>query len=302
MPDPLVSVILPVYNRERSIVRAVDSVLAQTYQPVELIVVDDGSTDGTRRVLEQFGERITLLTNAKRGVYAARNLGMRHARGEFIAFIDSDDVWLPHRLSVQVPLMQRVEVGLVFGDANHVTPHGRTGRTCFRVSPPYRGAVAPRLAWANFVPTISVLVRRSILENAGGFPETHALSADYLMWFRIALRHELDYVDHPIADYTVHAGGISADLGRALEGRIELFSAELARTDDASTRAVLRRLLFNLSMSLALAAFRGRARTVAHPLRQAWRTAVSVARGEAWAWSAAFAAYQLRTRTRRLFS
>jgi glycosyltransferase involved in cell wall biosynthesis len=302
MPDPLVSVILPVYNRETSVARAVESVLAQTCRPLELIVVDDGSTDGTSRVLDQFGARITLLRQPNAGAYAARNLGLRHARGEFVAFIDSDDVWLPHRLSAQVPLMKRPEVGLVFGDAIHVTPHGGTERTCFRVSPPHRGRVAPRFAWANFVPTICVLVRRGILDEAGGFPETNAISVDYLMWFRIALRHELDYVDAPVAEYLVHAGGISADLGRSLEARIRLFSDELARTNDAPTRAVLRRLLFNLSLHLGLATLRGRARNVAHPLRLAWRTAASVARREAWPWSAAFAAYQVRLRTRRLFS
>lgn len=293
MPDHLVSAILPVYNRETSVARAVESVLAQTYRPLELIVVDDGSTDGTRRVLEQFGARITLLRQPNAGAYAARNLGLRHARGEFVAFIDSDDVWFPHRLSAQVPLMQRPEVGLVFGDAIHVTPHGRSERTCFRVSPPHRGRVAPQFAWSNFVPTTCVLVRRGILDEAGGFPESNAISVDYLMWFRIALRHELDYVDAPVAEYMVHAGGISADLGRSLEARIRLFSDELARTDDASTRAVLRRLLFNLSLHLGLATLRGRARNVAHPLRLAWHTAASVARREAWPWSAAFAVNQI---------
>jgi hypothetical protein len=302
MPDPLVSVVLPVYNREASVSRAIESVLAQTYRPIELIVVDDGSTDGTRRAIEQFGGRITLLSQPHAGAYAARNLALRQARGELVAFIDSDDIWLPHRLSAQVPLMARPEVGLVFGDAIHVTPHRRTGRTCFGVSPPHRGWVAPKFAWANFVPTICVLVRRSILEEAGGFPETHALSADYLMWFRIALRHEFDYVNEPIAEYTVHAEGISADLGRAVEARLQLFSGELARTNDPSICAVLRRLLFNLSLHLALAAVRGRARNVAHPMRLARRTAASVARRQAWPWSAAFAAHQMWSRTRRLVS
>src|SRR2546430_1228645 len=120
MPEPLVSVILPVYNREKSVARAVESVLAQTYRPLELIVVDDGSTDGTRGVLEQFGGRIALLRQPNAGAYSARNLGLRHARGELVAFIDSDDIWLPHRLSAQVPLMRRPDVGLVFGDAIHM--------------------------------------------------------------------------------------------------------------------------------------------------------------------------------------
>jgi hypothetical protein len=147
-----------------------------------------------------------------------------------------------------------------------------------------------------------VLVRRSCLEEAGGFSEASELSADYLAWFRIALRHELDYVDRAVAEYTVHADGISFDLGRSLAARIDLFSAELAHTTDPATRAVLRRLLFNLSLHLPFAVLRGRARNVPHPLRLAWGTATMVASLEAAPWTAAFAVDQLYVRTRRLFS
>ena len=144
-------------------------------------------------------------------------------------------------------------------------------------------------------------MRRSCLEEAGGFSEASEVSADYLAWFRVALRHELDYVERPLAEYTVHAAGISFALGRSLAARISLFRAELARTADPAARRVLRRLLFNLSLHLALAALRGRAGEVSNPFRLAWRTASSTAGLEAAPWSAAFAAEQLRVRTRRLF-
>src|SRR6266516_331910 len=304
--DPLVSVILAVHNREGSVARAIASVLAQTYPHLELIVVDDGSTDSTRVVVERFGDRVTLIAQVHAGVYPARNRGLRHARGELVAFIDSDDAWLSDKLAAQVQLMRRPEVGLVFGDVVHVTaPHEgapRTGLTSFRVAPPRRGRAARHFAWCNFVPTTTVLVRRACLEEVGGFSEANELSADYLAWFRVALRHELDYIDRPVAEYTVHAGGISFDLGRSLAARIDLFSAELAQTTDPATRALLRQLLFNLSLHLALALLRGRARNVPHPLQLVWRTASSMARFEAAAWTAAFAIDQMRMRTRRLFS
>src|SRR3712207_6130801 len=140
LSGPLVSVVLPVYNRAGWVARAVESVLAQTHTNFELLVVDDGSTDGTRRVLEGFGPRISLLEQAHAGAEAARNLGLAHARGEFVAFIDSDDVWYPDRLSRQLPLFGRAEVGLVFGNAALVdycrTPRVRLRRTFFdRVRP-----------------------------------------------------------------------------------------------------------------------------------------------------------------------
>jgi glycosyltransferase involved in cell wall biosynthesis len=256
--------------------------------------------------VESFGAQVTLVTQAHAGVYAARNAGLRSARGELVAFIDSDDAWLPGKLAAQVPLMSRPEVGLVFGDAVHVSEPRenapRNGRTSFGVSPPQRGRVAERFAWCNFVPTCTALARRRCLEEAGGFSEARPISADYLMWFRIALRHELDYVAQVVAEYTVHADGISFALGSAVAARIDLFSDELARTTDPAARAVLRRLLFNLSLHLALAALRGRTREVADPLRLAWRTASGTAGLDAAPWSAAFAAEQLRVRTRRLFS
>ena len=107
---PLVSVILPVYNRAIPVARAINSVLAQTYPRLELIVVDDGSTDGTRTVVRKFGSRLKLIAQDHAGVYAARNNGLRHACGDLMAFIDSDDTWFPEKLARQVPLMQRPEV------------------------------------------------------------------------------------------------------------------------------------------------------------------------------------------------
>jgi len=304
MVDPLVSVILPVHNAEASIARAIESVLAQTYRQFELIVVDDGSTDGTRGVVEPLAsDRVRLIEQPHRGVYAARNLGTREARGELIAFIDSDDAWLPDRLASQVPLLQREEVGLVFGDADHLDEEGRHSKlSSFRVAPPRRGRAASAMVRCNFVPTITVVVRRRCLEEIGGFAETLPLSADYLAWFRIALRHEIDYVDRPVAHYTVRRGSLSSDLGRAVEARILLFSDHLKRTTNAGERVLLRRLLFNLSLQLALAAIRGRARNTEHPLRLAWRTATSVAGLQAAPWTAAFALHQLSVRGRRLFA
>jgi len=300
MPD--VSVILPVYNREHSVARAISSVLAQTSIPFELIVVDDGSTDGTRAILDSFGSQITVIDQPHAGAYVARNRGLRHANGELIAFIDSDDVWLPDRLTAQLPLMARPEVGLVFGDIVHVRPgHERRRITSFQVAPPRRGDVAAQFAWCNFVPTSTVLVRRSCIDEAGGFAEDVSLSCDYLMWFRIALRHDLDFVDGVVAEYTLSADGISADLGRSIEARIQLFSGELARTTDPATRKILKRLLFNLSWSLAIASLRKRTGSVARPFRKARTTAVAAARLKAGPWTAAFAMNQLRIRTRRLF-
>ena len=288
---------MPVHNGKATIARAIESVLSQTWRNYELIVVDDGSTDRTRDVVANYDVR--LFAQPHRGVYAARNFGVQQARGELIAFIDADDAWLPDRLASQLPLMQREEVGLVFGDVSHVTAGGQGGKmSSFRVAPPQRGRAADAMVKCNFVPTITVLVRRRCLDEIGGFADTMPLSADYLAWFRIALRHEIDYVDRPVALYSVRPGSLSFDLGNAIEARIRLFSDHLSRTTDRAERALLRRLLFNLSLQLALAAIRGRARSIVHPLLLAWRMAGL----HAAPWTAAFALHHLRVRGRRLFA
>ena len=146
--DPLVSVILVVRDRAWCVGRAVTSVLAQSYANLELIVVDDGSTDGTRPAIESFGDRLRFFPRAAEGPYEARNFALKQARGELIAFIDSDDSWRPDKLAAQVPLMRRPEVGIVFGDTLHLAEARdgapRTGRTSFGVSPPSRGRVVVR--------------------------------------------------------------------------------------------------------------------------------------------------------------
>src|SRR5437764_14734709 len=153
MSTPLVSVILPVHDREESVARAITSVLDQSDRDLELIVVDDGSTDGTRAVIARLAPQIALTSHPHAGAYAARNAGLARARGELVAFIDSDDAWLPDRLARPVPLMSRAEVGLVFGDTIHVTAScanaGRTGTTAFRVSPPRRRRVPAHFAWCS---------------------------------------------------------------------------------------------------------------------------------------------------------
>jgi glycosyltransferase involved in cell wall biosynthesis len=302
--EPLLSVVMPVFNERGTVLQTIAAVRASPVESLELIVVDDGSTDGTAEVVRSFGDRVRLIAGPAAGAYPARNAGLRAARGELVAFIDSDDAWLPDKLARQVPLM-RPGISLVYGDAIHVgTPQDGAppiGGTSF-ASPPCRGRVADAFAWCNFVPTCTVLARRSALEAVGGFSEAQLLSADYLAWFRIALRGELDFVDAPVADYTVHADGISADLGRSLEARLQLFQAELAETRDPATRALLRRLVFNLSLHLAVAALRGRARNVRRPLQVAWRAGSRSARLLAAPWAAAFAANQARARARRLFA
>jgi glycosyltransferase involved in cell wall biosynthesis len=301
MSRQLVSVVMAAYNRGAWVARAVESVLTQTHRHVELLAVDDGSTDDTARVLESFGPRVRVLRQAHAGAEVARNLGLRRARGRFVAFIDSDDVWHAERLSSQLPLFEREEVGLVFGDAALLdysrTPPRRLKHTFFDNVRPGRGRVLDALARGCFVPFSSVIVRRRCFDETGGFVVGRG-AADYLKWVEIAARYEFDYVAAPVYDYAMHAGGLSHDLVAALEDRAEAFAEMLARTGDAELRRALRRALFNTRLSLRIARLRrghkGRSRLP--------RLSGDASPGEMLRWSLGFASDKLGARGRRLFS
>jgi len=260
--------------------------------------VDDGSTDDTRRVLKNFGGRITVLEQEHAGTGAARNLGLKHARGEFVAFIDSDDVWTADRLSRQLPLFRRPEVGVVFGNAalvdHRLTPPRRLKQTFFDRVRPSRGRVTNELARGCFVPFSSAVLRRELLAASGGFAQVR-VAADYMKWVELSAACEFDFVEAPVFEYAIHAGGISHDLVKTLEDSVEAFKELLARNTNGELDAVLRRILFNLNLSLRVArARRGPAATRAPSVPAA--TAA-----ERLSWSLKFAHDKLLTRGRWWF-
>jgi glycosyltransferase involved in cell wall biosynthesis len=297
---PLVSVILPVFNRAGWIGLAVESVLSQTYQNLELLVIDDGSTDATGEVLERFGSRIKVLKKAHAGAEAARNLGLEHARGEFIGFIDSDDVWYPNRLSLQLPLFSKPEVGLVFGNAvlvdHRSKPPRALRRTFFDNVRPSRGQVMKEFARGCFVPCSSVLVRRHCFAELGGFTVGY-VAADYLKWLQISARYELDYVAEPVFEYAIHPDGLSHNLVATLEDRLLAFRQALEQNNPPEMDRVMRRIVFNVEASLRLARLRQRLRSSA--MTTAPRSpALPISPGEKLNWSLKFVGNVLRTRGR----
>ena len=182
-----VSVVVAAYNSERYVASAVRSVVAQTHPDVEIIVVDDGSTDRTPAVLEQFGNRITVVRQANRGIGGARNAGVRVATGDVIALLDADDEWLPERAARCVDLLaSRPDVGFVTTDAVLVDDAGiPTGETYLDQVPFPDSAFAAEIVQRNFVWS-GAFVRRSVLDAAGPFDESRPLGADdYDMWLRL---------------------------------------------------------------------------------------------------------------------
>jgi glycosyltransferase involved in cell wall biosynthesis len=205
--EPSVSVIVPAYNREALIGETLRSALAQDL-PCEIAVVDDGSTDGTRDAVRALGGSLRLLEGENRGPAAARNRGIAATAGRYVAFLDSDDLWLPGKLSLQIDHLERnPSCAAVCSDANLLrgdrllpwTFYARYGRG---IEAP--GSIRSRLWCANPIVTSTVVVRREALEAAGGFDESLRMSEDWDLWIRLAARGDIVPLRVPLATYRIH--------------------------------------------------------------------------------------------------
>ena len=197
MCDHFVSVIIPTYNRAALVREAIDSVLSQTYRPFELIVVDDGSTDATGGILSQYGRAITVITAVHSGPSAARNRGIRACRGDFIAFLDSDDIWLPDKLKRQMDFFRDNRDCRVCQTREVWIRNGR------RVNPRkkhrmYSGWIFEKCLPLCIVSPSSVIMHRCVLEDVGLFDESMPACEDYDLWLRIAPRYPIHLIDEEL--------------------------------------------------------------------------------------------------------
>jgi glycosyltransferase involved in cell wall biosynthesis len=192
---PLVSVVIPAYNAENTIRRALESALEQDYERLEVIVADDCSTDSTREVAGRINNpRITLLASpVNRGAAAARNRAIRHASGVYIAFLDADDTWLPGKISAQVRMMEEnPKASITTCDCLFFDGEGRPRETFFEKRAPRAGENAWQVLLSyNFVATPTVLARKTDVVELGGFSETLPIGEDQELWIRLAARGEL---------------------------------------------------------------------------------------------------------------
>ena len=205
--DPLVSVIIPAYNAERYIAEAIDSVLGQTYSSREIIVVDDGSTDRTAEIVAGYAQTVRLIQQQNRGPAAARNTGIREAHGEFVSFLDADDIWTRENLELQIAFLRR--------HPDHVLSYGwvrffsdRPAGDLFETVPcPDKRPTGD--VWANLIrdtiwATCAAVLRTSALSQVGVFDEALPIGEDYDLWLRLAAHGKCGYVPYMVAGVRLH--------------------------------------------------------------------------------------------------
>ncbi len=216
MKEHLISVIIPTYNRANYICEAIDSVLAQTYKNVEIIVVDDGSTDNTRDIISQrYNSKVTYILQNNAGPSSARNNGIKHSRGDLIAFLDSDDIWLPEKLEKQVELInQSQDIGLVSCGLYQIDPNGNIiGNPLIRRNYKNKSSFLKELMIHNIIGGgSSSLIRRECFERVGFFDEEIWIGEDWNLWLRIAKNYEVKFVEEPLIKYRVHGNNLHRDM------------------------------------------------------------------------------------------
>jgi len=194
---PQCSVIIPTFNRAAFLAEAIDSVLAQTEKDFELIVVDDGSTDQTSELVAAYGKQIHYLFQPNAGVSAARNFGIRHAKGRFITFLDSDDLWLPKKLSRQIEWMAvHPDIMLCYTDEIWIRRGVRVNQK--KIHAKAGGWIYPLCLPRCLISPSAVLMRRELFDAAGLFDEQLPICEDYDLWLRVASRFEVGFIPEPL--------------------------------------------------------------------------------------------------------
>lgn len=206
---PKVSVIIPSYNRADLITETVNSVLAQTYKDFELIIVDDGSTDATLTVLKTYGDAIHYIKKENGGQGSARNVGIKAASGEYIAFLDSDDLWHSQKLEKQMEIFKFSNTNWVYCDMEMFDSDTKRSLGLYNhiVYKPHEGFVGRALLMGDFIGSPTPIIRKNVFEHVGYFDESEILRCreDWEMWLRIAAHYPVKYIRESLSKYRVHS-------------------------------------------------------------------------------------------------
>ena len=243
--DPLVSVIIPCLNRETLVGQAIESALNQTCQNLEIIVVNDGSTDGTEEVVQRYitsSDKVRYFKHeVNKGIPAGRNTGIRNSVGQYIAFLDSDDMWLPNKIEVQLQVFSQHtegEVGVVSSNAFYTDQRGTTKTSEAEVPDDLASlsglSLLRRLFLRNFIIATTTMVRRCCFEKVGLLDEQlRGGTDDWDLWLRLAPYFKFGYVPTPLAVIRLHDGNYTL-IERHVQDALVIIEKTLARNPELS--------------------------------------------------------------------
>ncbi|MGQ9914670.1 MAG: glycosyltransferase family 2 protein [Thermogutta sp.] len=247
MNRPLVSVVIPVYNGARFLEHTLRSVLRQTYQPMEIVVVDDGSTDDSCEVIRRTAPSAQLIRQPNHGVGVARNRGILESRGEFLCFLDQDDWWEEEKVERQAACFARPEVGLVHTAARYFADADGTWRTAPDATADpaeLTGRCRERLLQGNAICNSSVMVRRELFARTGlcSLKIRGNTVQDYDLWLRFAAVCEFAYVAEPMTVFRIHSAQGTSDRRGMLREQTAMLERVLRGEPAATRRAMSKRM------------------------------------------------------------
>ena len=214
---PKVSIVVSCYNYGEFIPQCLESIKRQTFSDFEAVVVNDGSTDNSEEQIKPYlnDNRFKYINQKNGGQAKAKNVGLARTKGNYIAFLDADDLWEKEKLEKQIPLFSSKKVGVVYSEARYIDSlgHDLNLKLSGKYLQPKRGYVTDFLIIDNFIPFSSSIVRRDCFDRFGAFDETLKMGIDWDLWLRISTQYKFDFVDQPLLFYRVgHAGQMSKNV------------------------------------------------------------------------------------------
>ena len=221
---PKVSVITPTYNRAHFICETIDSVLAQTYKDYEIIVVDDGSTDNTKEVLMRYGDKVRYFYQQNQGQATASNYAVSQSLGEYLAFIDDDDLWLPAKLERQVEVLEKnPELGFVCSESHAFKENGQIVHW---KKEKLKTEDFQSMFDGNFIIHATVVLRKKCFQDVGGYDARLRTTQDYDLWLRLTRKYKFLYMNIPLTKYRVHNHNLHKNLKQKLKDHLFIFRKE----------------------------------------------------------------------------
>jgi glycosyltransferase involved in cell wall biosynthesis len=249
MSDPKISVIIPTYNRSGKLINALNSVLNQTYQQIEIIVVDDNSVDDTELKMKGFCEKVKSIKYIKhhinRGGGAARNTGVSYATGEYIAFLDSDDLWINTKLEEQIKLIISTDISMVFTGFNMIEE--LTNKIIDKyivknLKKPYE-----KLLFTNYIGTTStILIKKQVFEDVGGFNINLSSCQDWDLYLKVSKKYKIKGLEKLLVNYYVHQNSITGNYESSIDGHLKVYEQV---TNDSMVNARLKKKIMSVHLT-----------------------------------------------------
>jgi len=246
------SVVIPAYNKANLTIKTVESVLGQTYGNVEVIVVDDGSTDDTKNKLQLFGDRIHYIYKQNGGACSARNVGIKQATGEYIALIDCDDIFYPEKIAKSVECLEKKsDYGFVYTGAYFINRDGDVISEHGISDYPASGWIASRLLLNDFICNSTVVIRKECFKKVGYFDEKIFMPADWDMWLRLSEKYKAAYINDKLTGYRISDSYTASHMETGINEYVYVLNKAFSRNKHLSD-GFKKRCLANVYFSFGL--------------------------------------------------